>query len=167
MKACPFRLMGVKGEVTVEGTNGGDSIPLRSVQCLGELCALYREHAAGVNKVAFDCAFVAAGTDAFHLREQVSGHRPGAPRLRPAAVTGPTPQANHTPPPPGAPGGPLPLVPSWPVSSPNPKPRIPAVPPLRLFDSSPLRSRERLFPSPAVTIKNEFSESARVPVCAS
>ncbi len=73
MKACPFRLMGVKGEIVAESPNGGDFTPLSAVQCLGDLCALYREHAVGLNKVTQDCAFVAAASDSAQLREQVSG----------------------------------------------------------------------------------------------
>ncbi len=71
MKACPFRLIGVKGDITTE-TAGGETTPLSAVQCLGPLCAWHREHNLGSGKSSFDCALVAAGSDSSHLREQLT-----------------------------------------------------------------------------------------------
>ncbi len=71
MKACPFRLVGVKGEIGAEASGASGSTPLSAVQCLGEQCTFFREYSTGPGKTVSDCTFVAAATDAMHLRDQI------------------------------------------------------------------------------------------------
>ncbi len=72
MKACPFRLIGVKGEIAAEASGAPDATPLSAVRCLGEQCSFFREYVIGPGKNGADCTFVAAATDSAHLRDQVS-----------------------------------------------------------------------------------------------